>query len=213
MDTTNTQTTTETPKRKIDTLNIDYLKRAISKDDTRFNLQGIYRGKDRAYATDGHRLHYAELDSIETPFWLLNPMSCGIDSFPDCSRVFPNVDPLLTVMTHATKKDILKNLKNVLTIAKDYSKHTPLALFTFSAEKIVIQSYDTDISWEYTINCNNTVNVISEITIPLNLQYFIDGLYEGHNVIEIYPHTHPIIIKTEAGNAVIMPCKLPEPKK
>lgn len=187
-----------------------FVELAVSKDQTRYNLCGMYRDKKHLVGTDGHRIHFANgLPEIETGHYLN-----GIDAqFPDWNQVLPKVEPV-SVFILKLDKDVINFLSGVKVMDKD-TKAQRISLeladggllrFHYSGQLGVMSAF-----------YSHTVFEVSGPTfeVGFNVHYLLDVLAFNlkHNrylpIVKCiyYGEGHPVLFETIDGTAGIMPLR------
>lgn len=189
-----------------------WLNRAVSKDETRYSLNQVWRDKEESVATDGHRLHiYKELNRIENP---VNKNKLGDDyDYPDYKQVIPVTNSSDKVMMPVTK-ELVTLLNTLLKTCKKSDQSVDIAV---SEDRLTISYLDGFLSWSFGITVDSSFIEVRETR--LNLKYFIDALLEPETKHTIAHHTlyipngtsvtgTAIVIQpTDRTTAILMPVK------
>lgn len=174
---------------------MDFVARAISKDEGRYNLTGAYRDKDRLVSTDGHRLHMIEGLANQEKGGFVDGRAC---EFPNYETVLPKNKQ--TVATITLKKDQLRKLKKLADCHSD-SRNVEFKL-EFKREGLIVSSV-LDEALDMRVSLKLSADVDREVTVGVNLRYFIDAFLEGHEtVIEMTdikptPYNGPVVMSTK----------------
>jgi len=187
--------------------NLSFIQRAKSKDETRFNLCSVFRDTDTVVATDGHRLHFHNVETIETPFFIESIGCSDIKTYPDYKRVLPTTSPQASYSL-IVNRDTTKLLKLALPLCKHFDRSMP-CLFSFGKDGIILSNIPkSKVQFMITLPCEHVAGIETSLVCQLNLQYFIDGLLDGIAIIDLWDNCNPIVIKNNCGNALIMPMKI-----
>lgn len=182
---------------------IDYITRAVSTDESRYNLTSAYRDTDKLVATDGHRLHYSILEKTDSPHFL-NPTIQG---------EYPNVDAVLTGLNTNPIRCAFKpkklELKQLGLIAKLNPLKSCPVLLSGEDEHLTLKLESLHgVKASLTFETSEVFDL--EWTALINLRYFIDALIPGQSVQIRNEHpTKALLIEHPEINlhAVIMPMR------
>lgn len=187
---------------------LDYIKLAVSKDKTRYNICSIYRDKNHFVATDGHRMHYANGLPYADPHYI-----DGTDAqFPDWRQVLPE---------KATSKIRIENIgyNQVRLFLDAIIKVDKEAAFKLDLTQGKLElSYDNKeglkVSAKIETSEIETLKV-NDVTTGFKARYILDALkpmqklkYIGA-VMKLDGASSPMAIEFEGfkANAIIMPCR------
>jgi DNA polymerase III sliding clamp (beta) subunit (PCNA family) len=188
---------------KTNLTNLQWIELAASSDDTRQNMNGIYRDTKNLVATDGHRLHLSNDMEESKPFHL---NGCTLD-FPKWEQVIPKGSRVGSVKARWTF-DTTKQLQAVAKL----SDKTGYAEFKFSTDKLTVLIKIGSVEAKMDLLLEESV-IASEFSVFLNINYFLDaisgGCHPGYKTttfeISFFGDRQPLIIETTLGKAVIMP--------
>lgn len=197
-----------------------WLELAVSKDESRFNLNHVFRDKNALVATDGHRLHYSN--------GLADADRCYVDGvsederavYPDYTRVLPKDSDKTHEIEVDVSKCLLRDLKRIVTLIKSYDKGCCVKLlFDKSGCTMSYETYQES-QFTFSLKLSESRNESDKIAVGVNLSYLVDAL----SSCELSRHTHvvpatltlhgtlrPIIVTEEQHperKAIIMPMKL-----
>lgn len=149
---------------------IDYVNKAVSCDEGRYNMTGAYREYDKLIATDGHRLHIVS--------GLVNQEKGGfIDGrdaqFPCYEQVLPKKVEAIGTVTF-TKKEIA-HLNKVVRLFRDRNCGCQLQFKRGEPLRISATDMGEKDSFEIVLTFPN-VEIDRDHTIGLNLRYFVEAL-------------------------------------
>lgn len=180
---------------------IKYLEVATSKDLSRYNLQAIYRHKDRMVATDGYRLHLIEeLPMVETPHFL---NGADLGEFPDYESVIPSDLSQVAVIRLDAKE--IKRLKGLIALS--------------GIKMPVVEVSASDNAIKFSLDFNDSTASISfqaEVIEPMTprnfrLPYLLEAIIPYSNMILLASQEEGRAIMLhapmESAKAVIMPCR------
>jgi hypothetical protein len=194
--------------------NLQYVERAISKDETRSNMCRVYRDKKHLVATDGHRIHFANgLPELEKGHYL-----DGYDgAFPSWDQVMPT-GPVIAKVDLAISKDEVRKLKAVINFAfKVLNDRNITCKFRFEKNQLLVTAQDKQcnlctIALDFRYESN--IPLDKPIELALNAQYFLDATEpqkDMFNVVvslELRGATEGILITVPMGKAIVMPMRM-----
>lgn len=188
---------------------LDFVSLAVSRDEFRHNLTGVYRDTNKLVASDGHRLHWVEIPDGK-PGYL-----DGRDAqFPDYSQVMPR-DPASCVVEVKLAADSRKILKALAALSKAYDKTQTVTVKT-NTKSLFIQSPEkSPVEFSYEIPCEHKKDTIK---LGLSLRYLLDAMApvienkgKGDISIEFHGTLAPVLITcTVSGQeykTIVMPTR------
>lgn len=186
---------------------IDYVNRAVSTDEGRYNMTGAYRERDRLIATDGHRLHMVS--------GLVNQDKGGFVDGRDAS--FPNYETVLPqkVSQIATIKLTKKQVQYLGKIVKIFRDNTCGCKLTFEPGKgLTIEGTSKAENDSLTfIHSIHDVEVDRAWTVGLNLRYLVEAIVPDYPMtISAEDPRGPQLVEADfygsKYTAVVMPIRL-----
>lgn len=185
---------------------LDYIKLAVGKDKTRYNLCSIYRDKNHFVAADGHRMHYANGLPDADPHYIN-----GTDAqFPDWQRIIPK---------EATSKIRLENIgyNQVRLFLEAIIKVDKEAIFKLDLTQGKLElSFDNGEGLKVSARIVTAgIETLSDVTTGFVARYVLDALTPMHKlkyvgaVMALDGASSPMAIDFEGfnGKAVIMPIR------
>lgn len=185
---------------------LDYIKLAVSKDKTRYNICSIYRDKNHFVATDGHRLHYANGLPDADPHFI-----DGRDAqYPDWKQVLPNSTKEVLSIKH---NDYINALKPFLEFIPKIGRYKREAVKVEGKNGVVEFNY-TDKDRGLNLSCKIIGGSDFDST-GYGAKYLLDALkplekMKNETATFILDDINaPLRIEYRAfnGKAVIMPCR------
>lgn len=149
---------------------IEYVNRAVSQDEGRYNMTAAYREKDRLIATDGHRLHMVS--------GLVNQEKGGfVDGrdaqFPCYETVLPKKAEAIGTVTFSKKE--IAQLNKVIKLFRDRHCTCKFEFTRGQALKITAKDKGEKDSFEIVLTFSN-VEIERDHTVGLNLRHFTEAL-------------------------------------
>lgn len=156
---------------------LDYVSRAVSKDETRFNMQSAYRDGQRLIATDGHRLHLVEgLEGNQQGF------IDGTDSEP------PPYDSVIpkkaTTIARLAITD--KQIRQLGLLVKTIKERTPVVILESNPSEGTVT-----LTRSFVPDCESVeggfhvvfrgVEELKPFKVGINLRYFVEALIGGRS--------------------------------
>lgn len=197
---------------------IEWVRQAVSKDNSRPNLTSVYGTGKEVVATDGNRLHVATVPGLTG--YLESP---GLDmQFPDWKQAIPVDTASRTVRLNAVAQlDLLNKLDAFLKTCK------ALGCYHGTECGVEIESCDNKLSFKrdftrsrYTCSFDVNISDPHGACIPvlcLNARYLYEALLGDSNEVKISFRTPTSAIVVERYSidgfhrqAIIMPMKKPE---
>lgn len=190
---------------------LEFCKLACSKDESRYNLNQVYRDTESFVATDGHRLHYVNGQlKLDKGFF---PDGCD-GEFPDYKQVFPSSD---AIGECELSQSDYENMKALLSTVKFSDKKGCSVLLHLTKEGSSIKFLNSPFSLELKLDC---VYTGEEFKAVINLQYMVEAMTKPSKFLSIagkltvYGGLKPIIIErmleSGMGKALIMPMIAPK---
>lgn len=189
---------------------MDYIAKAKSTDEYRTNLTSVYRDIDCFVATDGHRLHWINGQTkIEKGYYL-----DGRDAdFPKWDRVMPQGVPIESEI--AIDREALDTLKNSYKLFKKLVGKQVRVKLTFTTDsKVRIECEHKSLSLSLSFVLKG--NTEKDYSIRVDLSYLIDAIElpvlnsptkSMVFAVDFYGELSPWIVRTQLGNALIMPMR------
>jgi DNA polymerase III sliding clamp (beta) subunit (PCNA family) len=196
---------------------LDYVARAVSKDESRYNMQSAYRDGKRLVATDGHRLHLVDGLDGDTKGFLDGDNTY---QFPNYETVIPKGP--LTVARLAIDDKQIRQLGHLLKTIKE--KNAVVTMESNPNEGTIT------LSREFRPECESleggfrvvfrNAGELRPFKVGINLRYFIEallgGIYSEFTIQTEKPDTKEttsaLVLKYNLGSlsysAIIMPVRL-----
>jgi DNA polymerase III sliding clamp (beta) subunit (PCNA family) len=156
--------------------NLEFVKLAVSKDKSRYNLTDVFRAPQALVATDSHRLHYSNGLPESTPHYISgdNDRDFPID-IDAVSTVLTIANPLVTVQANASQ--VVALTKTLTFLVKAMGK-TRRAVNLKIAENCLTISYDAGSEAEIGMQWSSSIKVEAngEGQVNLNPVYLLDAL-------------------------------------
>lgn len=149
---------------------IEYVNRAVSQDEGRYNMTAAYRERDRLIATDGHRLHMVS--------GLVNQEKGGfVDGrnaeFPCYETVLPKKAETVGTVTFSKKE--IAHLNKVVKLFRERNCSSKFEFTKGQALKVTAKDKGEKDSFEIVLTFPN-VEIERDHTVGLNLRYFTEAL-------------------------------------
>lgn len=149
---------------------IEYVNRAVSQDEGRYNMTAAYRERDRLIATDGHRLHMVS--------GLVNQEKGGfVDGrdaqFPCYETVLPKKAETVGTVTFSKKEIALLN--KVVKLYRDRNCSCRFEFRKGEPLKLIAKDKGESDCFELTMTFSN-VEIERDHTVGMNLRYFVEAL-------------------------------------
>ena len=187
--------------------NLEFVKLAVSKDKSRYNLTDVYRAPQAVVATDGHRLHYSNglpestphyisgdndrdfpIDAVDKVLTIANPLAYGSMSGPYLVSTVKTLGYLVKAMGKVNHSVTLKMAADCITISYDSQADLPL-------------------NWSIKTGCGAN----GEATIKLNPAYLLDALkmaqVNGVQIITLTLGPSMLLLQGGDNKAVVMAMK------
>lgn len=148
-----------------------FIKLAISKDDTRFNLCEIYRDKTEIVGCDGSRLHWSNGLPEVRPHFL-----SGLDAeYPDWKQVLPKGSPEAACQLWGQTLDYAK-LKAFHTLVKAFDKKSQLVKAENTSRGLKLSCSHDNMKAEIILPSTEAENMPLEFIVGFNLGHLLDAL-------------------------------------
>ena len=204
----------------MNTEKLAFVSMAVSKDESRHNLTGVYRDSEHYVATDGHRLHRANGLPKAAPHYLDDRDA----EFPDYRQVMPKVPRKTGEFT--VNGQVIKALRHLVKYqeALTETKGKVFGRFYTDAADILVEIKGHRDQPAMTIKVATWIVPEGQsprspdLNVGLNFTYFLDAVeplfkafkrIEHHLVqVDFDGELAPILLTHALGEAVIMPVRL-----
>lgn len=170
-----------------------YLLKAVSKDESRMNLQHVVRREFDAFATDGHRLH-RQLNLAQTVPHVVGATDLKVEDCPSIDVLLRDAEKAMHFFTIKCDKKQIQKLEQVAKLTKYGLLKTK---FTRKAhDKIELELTSTTFTIAFTLEVVKFTDATNDgdvLPIQVNFAYFVDALIVDQEN-EIYINNNPMMV-------------------